>query len=127
MLKTLSKFSLRTEILVTFLVVATIPLLLLSWLSSQRSTSALEDSIYQKLTAVQATKEKEIREPQLWHWHISRCWKKLKSVVPLRMDTRERMRMPWGSFLFLQIADYVCYVDKNRSLIQITLQKWLCV
>jgi methyl-accepting chemotaxis protein len=60
MLKTLSKFSLRIEILVTFLVVATIPLLLLAWLSSHRSTSALEDSIYQKLTAVQATKEKEI-------------------------------------------------------------------
>jgi methyl-accepting chemotaxis protein len=60
MLKTLSKFSLRIEILVTFLIVATIPLLLLSGLSSRKSTRALEDSIYQKLSAVQATKEKEI-------------------------------------------------------------------
>lgn len=62
MLKTLTKFSLRVEILITFLVVATIPLLLLSGLSSRRSTSALEDSIYQKLNAVQATKKKEVVE-----------------------------------------------------------------
>jgi hypothetical protein len=60
MLKTLSNFSLRIELLVTFLVVATIPLLLLSGLSSSKSTSALEDAIYQKLNAVQATKKKEI-------------------------------------------------------------------
>jgi len=60
MLKTLTKFSLRVEILITFLIVATIPLLLLSGLSSSKSTSALEDSIYQKLNAVQATKKKEI-------------------------------------------------------------------
>jgi len=60
MLKTLSKFSLRVEILITFLVVATIPLLLLSGLSSSKSTSALENAIYQKLNAVQATKKKEI-------------------------------------------------------------------
>ena len=63
MLKTLSKFSLRIEILVTFLVVATIPLLLLSWLSSHRSTSALEDSIYQKLYCCPGNKRERDYRP----------------------------------------------------------------
>ncbi len=62
MLKSISKYPLRIEILVIFLLVATIPLLVLSGLSSRKSTSALEDSIYEKLNAVQAAKKTEIKD-----------------------------------------------------------------
>lgn len=60
MLKTISKFPLRVELLTIFLLVATIPLLVLSGLSSRWSTRALEEAIYEKLNAVQAAKKNEI-------------------------------------------------------------------
>jgi len=62
MLKTISKFPLRVELLAIFLLVATIPLLVLSGLSSRKSTRALEEAIYEKLNAVQAAKKNEILE-----------------------------------------------------------------
>ncbi|MCP4717485.1 MAG: hypothetical protein GY868_20380 [Deltaproteobacteria bacterium] len=59
--KTISKFSLRAEMLSIVLLVATIPLLLISGVSMYKSTGALESAVLEKLSAVQTIKKNQIQ------------------------------------------------------------------
>ncbi len=60
--KTISRFSLRIELLSIFLLVATVPLIVISLLTSLQSSAALEESTHEKLSAVQAIKKNQIRK-----------------------------------------------------------------
>ncbi len=62
MVKTISRFSLQVELITCFLLVATIPLIVISVVTSLKSTNALKEATYGKLLAVQAIKKNQIKE-----------------------------------------------------------------